>query len=193
MSAFSRIIASVKNYILSKREAREIRRREEAEYERQREFLFNLGNDFEDAVISMFDPELFKLIHRTPRYDETHGRYVRGMELPDLRFKEISTGRKFWVECKYRAHYGEKWTIEWCNSNQLRNYKKTMYRTHEPVLVIIGVGGTIKEPEHLYCLDLNRLNFTTLFYGTYKNNRLFLRPHNLESLLYIANIGDDSS
>lgn len=193
MSAFSRIIASVKNYILSKREAREIRRREEAEYERQREFLFNLGNDFEDAVISMFDPELFKLIHRTPRYDETHGRYVRGMELPDLRFKEKSTGRKFWVECKYRAHYGEKWTIEWCNPNQLRNYKKTMYRTHEPVLVIIGVGGTIKEPEHLYCLDLNRLNFTTLFYGTYKNNRLFLRPHNLESLLYIANIGDDSS
>ncbi len=193
MSAFSRIIASVKNYILSKREAREIRRREEVEYERQREFLFNLGNDFEDTVISMFDPELFELIHRTPRYDETHGRYVRGMELPDLRFKEKSTGRKFWIECKYRAHYGEKWTIEWCNPNQLRNYKKTMYRTHEPVLVIIGVGGTIKEPEHLYCLDLNRLNFTTLFYGTYKNNRLFLKPHNLESLLYIANIEDVSS
>ncbi len=193
MSAFSRIIASVKNYILSKREAREIRRREEAEYERQREFLFNLGNDFEDTVISMFDPELFELIHRTPRYDETHGRYVRGMELPDLRFREKSTGRKFWIECKYRAHYGEKWTIEWCNPNQLRNYKKTMYRTHEPVLVIIGVGGTIKEPEHLYCLDLNRLNFTTLFYGTYKNNRLFLKPHNLESLLYIANIEDVSS
>ncbi len=193
MSAFSRIIASVKNYILSKREAREIRRREEVEYERQREFLFNLGNDFEDTVISMFDPELFELIHRTPRYDETHGRYVRGMELPDLRFREKSTGRKFWIECKYRAHYGEKWTIEWCNPNQLRNYKKTMYRTHEPVLMIIGVGGTIKEPEHLYCLDLNRLNFTTLFYGTYKNNRLFLKPHNLESLLYIANIEDVSS
>ncbi len=193
MSAFSRIIASVKNYILSKREAREIRRREEAEYERQREFLFNLGNDFEDTVISMFDPELFELIHRTPRYDETHGRYVRGMELPDLRFREKSTGRKFWIECKYRAHYGEKWTIEWCNPNQLRNYKKTMYRTHEPVLVIIGVGGTIKEPEHLYCLDLNRLNFTTLFYGTYKNNRLYMKPNNLESLLYIANIEDVSS
>lgn len=52
------------------------------------------------------------------------------------------------------------------SARQGRNYKKTMYRTHEPVLVIIGVGGTIKEPEHLYCLDLNRLNFTTLFYGT---------------------------
>lgn len=167
-------------------EAKENARRraaEQAERERQSRFLYGLGNDFEDTVASMFDPESFELIHRTPRHDDDDGRYVRGMAYPDLRFVEKSSGRSFWVECKFRAHVGPKWEIEWCNRDQLTRYKRTMHQYREPVLIVIGVGGTAQHPERIYCLNLDRVNFTTLYYGTYKDNRLHGRVTDLDGLL----------
>ena len=64
------------------------------------------------------------------------------MVYPDLRFRERSTGRRFWVEVKYRARAEENGKITWCNENQLRHYKRTMYETGEPVFIMIGVGGS---------------------------------------------------
>ena len=149
-------------------------------------FLYGLGNDFEETVASMFDPECFELIHQTPRHDENGGRYVRGMIYPDLRFVEKSTGRRFWVECKYRARAGPNWDIEWCSWNQLTRYKSTMHHYREPVLIIIGIGGTAQHPRKVYCMNLERVNFTTLHYWTYKDNRLHGRITNLDELLALA-------
>ena len=140
--------------------------------EEQRRFLYRLGNDFEDYVISMFDPERFELIHRTPTNEDTNGRFVYSMVYPDLRFREKSTGRRFWVEVKYRARTEENGEITWCNDNQLRHYKRTMYETREPVFIMIGVGGSVRMPNKVYCLNLERINFTRLFYRTYCNNRV---------------------
>ena len=199
MSFFSGISDRIREYVRDRREIAELRRqeaeRQRREYEariaeerRERDFLYALGNDFEDTVASMFDPSAFRLIHRTPRDDESHGRYVHGMELPDLRFREISTGRRFWVECKYRARFGDDWTIEWCSRNQLTAYKRTLHEYREPVLVVIGVGGTVGKPEKMYCLDAERLNFTTLFYGTFRNNRVYWAlPRTLDGLIGLAN------
>ena len=80
---------------------RERRLEQQLREEKQRKFLYRLGNDFEDYVIRMFDPEKFELIHRTPTNDDTNGRFVHSMVYPDLRFREIATGRKFWVEVKF--------------------------------------------------------------------------------------------
>jgi hypothetical protein len=188
MSIISRIRDGIGAYMRRRREERERLLAEIAEQKRQRDFLYRLGNDFEDTVASMFDPAVFELIHRTPRDDEAHGRYVRGMELPDLRFREIATGRRFWVECKFRAHPREDWSIEWCSRKQLTAYKRTMHEYREPVLVMIGLGGTVQNPEHIYCLDVRDVNYTVLFYGTYKDKRVHMRPSNLDALLYIANL-----
>ena len=160
--------------------------REAEERQRQEDFLYTLGNDFEDTVASMFDPSKFRQIHRTPRHDRANGQYIPGMELPDLRFQEVSTGRRFWVECKYRARPNPDWSLDWCSPKQLRSYKDTMYRTGEPVLVIIGVGGPVWRPDSVYCLDLDRLDYPTLFYGAYKGHRLYMNPDSLDTLLYIG-------
>lgn len=174
-----------------KRKELERKRREEQERreEEQRRFLYRLGNDFEDYVITMFDPDMFELIHRTPTNDDTNGRFVHSMVYPDLRFREKSTGRKFWVEVKYRARADENGSITWCNDNQLRNYKRTMYESRDPVFIMIGVGGSVRSPASVYLLNLERINFTTLFYSTYHGNRVFSRQiENLDSMFEISEL-----
>lgn len=201
---FTRISEGINRFIAGRREARrrakekaealgiqreidrELAQREAEERQRQEDFLYALGNDFEDTVASMFDPSRFRQIHRTPRHDQAGGRYVPGMELPDLRFQEISTGRRFWVECKYRARPNPDWSLDWCSPQQLRSYKEAMRSTKEPVLILIGVGGPVRSPDRIYCLDLERLDNTTIFYGAYKGSRLYMKPYSLDALLYIG-------
>lgn len=188
MSILSRISDRIDRYLQERKEMADLRRQEIERQERIRDCHFGMGNDFEDTVIRMFDPSVFELIHRTPRHDEAHGRYVRGMELPDLRFREISTGRRFWIECKYRSHFEPDWSIEWCSRAQLTAYKRTSHEYRGPVLIVIGVGGTVERPEKVYCLDLARINFTTLYYGTFRENRVHREmPKTLDGLLEVAN------
>ncbi len=187
MAFLSRLTNRFHSFVGQMREELQRREAELAEQERQRAFLYKLGNDFEDTAASMFDPGAFRQIHRTPRDDETNGRYVRDMGYPDLRFVENATGRRFWVECKFRAHVGPKWEIDWCTDEQLYRYKRIRERTREPVFIMIGVGGTVQQPERIYCLDLDRINFTTLFYGTYKRNRVYGKIDDLDGLLDLAN------
>ena len=166
---------------------REAERRRAEEYKRQ---MYRKGNDFEDYVRNMFPPESFELIHRTPTNDDTGGRYVHSMIYPDLRFRDRKTGRKFWVEVKYRSHAEEDGSIVWCADNQLTNYKRTMYESREKVFIMLGVGGTVQKPDKVYCLDLENINFTMLFYGTYKNHRImFGKVESLKQLEYLASNG----
>jgi len=72
------------------------------------------------------------------------------------------------------------------NDNQLRNYKKTMYESRNPVFIMIGLGGTVQNPEKIFCLNLDRINFTTLYYGTYVHNRVInCRIESFEELIDI--------
>ncbi len=168
-----------------RRRQEEIRRKEE-EHKRA---LYRKGNEFEDYVRNMFPQDCFELIHRTPTNDETGGRYVHSMIYPDLRFREIKTGKKFWVEVKYRSYTESDGSIVWCADNQLTNYKRTMYETGEKVFIVMGVGGTVQKPNKIYCLDLENINFTKLFYSTYKNHRIvFGGFESLEQLQYIASM-----
>jgi|GEM_PF-1129244 len=166
-----------------RRKQAEARRKEE---ERKRQ-LYRRGNEFEDYVKGMFPEDRFTLIHRTPTNDDTGGRYVHSMIYPDLRFIDKATGRKFWVEVKYRSHAESDGSIVWCADNQLTNYKRTMYESRCKVFIIMGVGGTVQRPDKVYCLDLENINFTKLFYGTYKNHRImFSKVESLKQLEYIS-------
>ena len=149
------------------------------EQERQRfeyqQRNFRIGNEFEDYVIRMFDPRRFELIHRTPTNRDTGGRFVSSMAYPDLRFREISSGKQFWVEVKYRSRTKERGSITWCSYPQLRSYKSARVISDEPVFIIIGVGGNIHDPDRIFTLNLDRVNYTTLYYRTYIQNRLFCK------------------
>lgn len=164
-----------------RKEAKALLRRVELlvqkEQERQRyeyqQRNFRIGNEFEDYVIRMFDPRRFELIHRTPTNRDTGGRFVSSMAYPDLRFREISSGKQFWVEVKYRSHTEERGNITWCSYPQLCSYRKARYISGEPVFIIIGVGGNTHDPDKIFTLNLDRVNYTTLYYRTYTRNRIF--------------------
>ena len=165
--------------------------RERREYQQKN---FRIGNEFEDYVIRMFDPHRFELIHRTPTYRDTDGRFVSSMVYPDLRFREISTGRQFWVEVKYRSRTEESGNITWCSYGQLRNYKNARMASGEPVFIVIGLGGNSKEPNRIFGLDLDRIQYTTLYYKTYANHRVFVKKINsLDQLRYLASTINEST
>lgn len=200
MGFLSNLFKTISSYLEKRRiqreeekERRRIEKEKRLEQERieeeQRRFLYRLGNDFEDYVITMFEPEKFELIHRTPTNDDTNGRFVHSMVYPDLRFREKTTGKKFWVEVKFRARTEDRGVITWCNDNQLRNYKRTMYESRDPVFVMIGVGGSVQCPERVYLVNLDRINFTILFYNTYAHNRVYLKKiESLEQMFEISRL-----
>ena len=177
------LIDRIRSWLESFSEKREIKRRErrlreekirragEKQLEEER-FLYRLGNAFEDYVAGMFDSEKFELTHRTLTNEDTGGKFVKSMVLPDLGFKEKSTGKRFWVECKFRAKTEDLGDIVWCTDNQLRNYKRTYYKYREPVFIMMGVKGTVLNPNKVYCLNLEKINFTKLFYSTYSNHQV---------------------
>lgn len=194
------LIESIRSWFKSFSEKREDKRRqrrlEEKRLRRIRErqqeeerFLYRLGNDFEDYVINMFDSDRFELTHRTPTNEDTSGKFVKSMILPDLGFREKSTRRGFWVECKFRANTKNFGNITWCTENQLRNYKRTYYKHREPVFIMLGVRGTTSDPNKVYCLNLERINFTELFYSTYSTNQVKIdKIESLEQLFEISKL-----
>lgn len=197
-------IEKVFSWWKSHRERRETERRrrrereerlqiQKMEEEKERRFLYRLGNDFESYVISMFNPEKFELIHRTPTNDDTNGMYVESMRLPDLRFRERSTGRSFWVECKYRTRTEDLGNIGWCTEKQLKNYKHTHYSTRDTVFIMIDLGGSVMAPNKVFCLNLERINFTKLFYSTYCTNRVKVDEiESYQQLLEISELKGDN-
>lgn len=148
---------------------------------------FRIGNEFEDYVIRMFDPYRFELIHRTPTNRETNGMFVPSMAYPDLRFREIATGRTFWVEVKYRSHTEENGDLTWCSYPQMCKYKKVRSDTGEPVFIVIGVGGNSHDPERIFSLNLDAIRYTTLYQRTYAHGRLYRRSiSSLEQLNHVS-------
>lgn len=151
---------------------------------------FRIVNEFEDYVIRMFDPHRFELIHRTPTNRDTDGKFVSSMVYPDLRFREISTGRTFWVEVKYRSHTEESGNITWCTHNQLHNHKMAKTTSNEPVFIVIEIGGCTNNPDKIYGIKLDRVDFTTLYHRTYVNNRIYYKKINsFDQLRFISSLG----
>ncbi len=147
---------------------------------------YRRGNDFEDHVARMFDPSRFELVHRTPTHAETGGRFVESMAWPDLRLVERSTGRGFWVEVKFRSHPGYRGSVEWCTEKQLGEYRRAAMESGLPVLLMMGVGGTVRRPARVYCVDVSKMPYTTLYYGTYVGKRVRGKVRDLDSLLETA-------
>ena len=166
-----------------------VQKEQERERYEQQHRNFRIGNEFEDYVIRMFDPRRFELIHRTPTNKDTNGKFVQSMAYPDLRFREISSGKQFWVEVKYRSRTEKRGNITWCSYPQLCNYKKARTISNEPVFIVLGVGGNTKEPDKVYCMDLKNVNYTTLYYNSYKSNRLYYRKiDSLNQLMMISSL-----
>jgi hypothetical protein len=124
---------------------------------------FFKGHYFEEFVRSLFPSEDFDVLHaKTTRNDLKSGRFGETKD-PDFRFCHRSSGRCFWVECKFRSTlYDGK--IKWAEKWQMNRYQE-FQRLHRPekVYIVIGFGGDPNNPDSLYSIPLDKILDTRLF------------------------------
>ena len=148
---------------------------------------YDRGNEFETYVSRMFPSDRFELTYRTVTDREAGGEFVEGMEYPDLRLTEISSGRRFWVECKYRVSTRPDGGIAWCDEHQIETYRRIERDSGYPVFVMMGVGGRPDNPFRVYCVNLDHLRFTVVPESRLEACRIHLKKvDNLRQLEFIA-------
>ena len=88
------------------------------------EFGFVKGEDFETYISDYIFPEdKYTLIYKTPGEEDNAERFIESSLFPDFQFEDKKTGKKFWVEAKYRRDsYKDK--IMWASEKQLKRYKE---------------------------------------------------------------------
>ncbi len=116
------------------------------------------GDDFEDFMIRKIKNKVTRFTDKSSDYMKD-GIYSEDNQTPDLKFKKKWNSKTypFAVECKYRSQFNENDVIIWSKEKQIENYKQFQNETDQPVFVSIGIGGTPKDPEHIYMIPLNRL------------------------------------
>jgi hypothetical protein len=118
---------------------------------------FTKGNYFEAFVCNLFPSDDFDVVHATTATDDLNGRRIGEVKDPDFRFFHKSSGRFFWVECKFRTTlYDGK--IKWAEKWQMEGYQQ-FQRLHRPekVYVVIGFGGSPTNPDGLYSIPLDEI------------------------------------
>ena len=122
---------------------------------------FLKGDDFESCLRKkVFKIADYDLVMKTHDFHENKKDYVESSLYPDYLFRDKKTNDEFWVEAKYREK-SYKGKIEWCNYNQLKRYKKLSQQSN--VLIAIGFGGRPKNPDKIYLIPLNRIEYTGLY------------------------------
>jgi len=134
---------------------------------------FVKGEDFETYVERyIFPDEHYTLIYRTPNEAMNAERFVESSYYPDFQFRDKKTGKKFWVEVKYRQDsYKDK--IMWAKEAQLKRYKK--YDKKLPVFIAIGVGGYGKAsmPDFFYIIPVKHIKYVGLFESFLKKYEIY--------------------
>ncbi|MDR2009267.1 MAG: hypothetical protein LBQ22_02145 [Bacteroidales bacterium] len=117
------------------------------------------GIDFEKYVVEKFNRKYFSIKKwRGDKY--INGRYAEDTPEPDLliEFKLGESKFIFAVECKWRQHY-YKGGFEF-SQKDFEKYKQYEIETNTPVFTVIGMGGTGKNPDHLYILNFRNIEYS---------------------------------
>lgn len=111
----------------------------------------------QDKTFSASD---FKLVYRTPSYQDTVANYDANALNPDFRFYCTRKRKDFWVEAKFRESLVDG-KVEWCRWDQLQRYRRV--NSQEPVFVAIGFGGWPARPKRLFIVPLDALQYTGVY------------------------------
>lgn len=119
------------------------------------------GDDFETCLRNkVYTNKYFDLVMKTHDFHENQADYVESSLYPDYLFRNKVTGEEFWVEAKYRENL-YKGKIEWCSKYQFKRYKKISNNAN--VIIAIGFGGRPKNPESIYLIPLQAIEYTGLY------------------------------
>jgi hypothetical protein len=106
--------------------------------------------DFERFAALLFDRRYFTMLKGPMHYDDqSRLRTPEERNYPDLKFCEKKTDTYFWVECKHRENLFDN--HQWCRKKILLDYYDMAEKEAE-VFVMLGFGGTGKDPELVSCV-----------------------------------------
>jgi hypothetical protein len=121
---------------------------------------YRWGRAFEEYVIGLFPESEWEIEDRSSDTSKRIGRRVTGDVSYDCIMKHRRTSKRFIVQCKYRSRFfrqdGQE-GIEWAKPYQIRNYRDFQRTKGWPYLVIIGVGGRPRKPQHLFVFRLDQV------------------------------------
>ena len=124
--------------------------------------LYLKGREFQNFIERMFPGREFEFTHRAD---------LDGSKLPDFHIKDRKTREGFWVEVKYRSRlFNDKFPI--CNKERLDSYKAfEASQKPEKVFMIFGLGGNAGDPEEIFCLPLDQIEFPDLFRSKFNQGK----------------------
>lgn len=118
---------------------------------------YKKGEQFENYVERVIFPEAhYELIYKTSDTRQNFQRYPRKSKEPDFQFKSHITGKKFYVEAKWRAKpYNGKFDV--LSKNQFDSFPK-LDSENSPVFVAFGYGGQPYEPDCISLIPLSEID-----------------------------------
>ena len=116
-----------------------------------------MGEQFEEFVQGfLFPKKYYEILHQTPDSSANEERYIKSSDKPDYKFRDYSTGKSFWVECKYhtmwRGKFPDQYLTPFLKEYELDRYIKL--DKYEPVFIAVGTGGDAYTPTQSYLIPV---------------------------------------
>ena len=116
-----------------------------------------MREQFEEFVSEfLFPKKNYEILHQTPDSSANEERYIKSSDQPDFKFRDYTTGKSFWVECKYqtvwRGKFPDQYLTPFLKEYELDRYTKL--DKDEPVFIAVGTGGVAYFPTQSYLIPV---------------------------------------
>lgn len=116
-----------------------------------------MREQFEEFVSGILFPKKnYEILHQTPDSSANEERYNKSSDQPDFKFRDYTTGKSFWVECKYqtvwRGKIPDQYLTPFLKEYELDRYTKL--DKDEPVFIAVGTGGVAYFPTQSYLIPV---------------------------------------
>ena len=139
-----------------------------------------MREQFEEFVSGILFPKKnYEILHQTPDSSANEERYIKSSDKPDYKFRDYSTGKSFWVECKYqtvwRGKFPDQYLTPFLKEYELDRYTKL--DKDEPVFIAVGTGGVAYFPTQSYLIPVRYIKIANRITKKYL---LPFESHNLK-------------
>jgi hypothetical protein len=128
-----------------------------------------IGDVWESSVSEKWFPkEFYELLEKTHSDATLRQRMITSSRNPDFKFRDLVTGKVFFVECKYRGFIKDDKVI-WTDYEHLKRYQLVK----EPVFVALHLS---LNDDRYYLMPLRLLSYPEIYMSKLKGYDRLLYP-----------------
>ena len=148
-----------------------------------------IGEQFEEFVSGfLFPKKNYEILHQTPDSSANEERYIKSSDKPDYKFRDYTTGKSFWVECKYhtlwRGKFPDQYLTPFLKEYELDRYTKL--DKYYPVFIAVGTCGEPYLPNQSYLIPVRYIKIanriTKKYLLPFESHNLSREDERLEKL-----------